>query len=207
MAARAGLSPETLKYFLRQGVLQASVQRATGRGRGNVFGFADVIAAMSLNAMRLPNASAKPLQHLVAFWHSTRGHKLAQRLVQDMQSSEPEVLLITEKGVAMDMTPAALMKNEEVTVVFCLDARRLVEKLALRSTEGQILHEYLEPGPSGRVPPRTKGQKHRARKSRAQQERREPRRKRKVPVENALPTRRRAQTRESSRPQARARKR
>lgn len=154
LAAHAGLSRETLTYFLRRGVLQASVQRAAGRGQGNVYSVVDVIAAMSLNAIRLPNAWAKPLGHLVAFWHSKRGSELVRRLVSGTQSSEPEVLLITDKGVAMDTTPAAVMKNDEVAVVFCLDARRLVEKLALRSTEGAIMQEYLEPGPSGRVPPR-----------------------------------------------------
>jgi hypothetical protein len=183
LASHAGLSTETLKFFVKEGVLQPSIQRAKGRGQAHVYNAQDVLGAMSLNAVRLPNAWAKPFSHLVEFWHSTRGRGLTQLLVREFYADnqrrikggnetapEPRVLLVTEKGVVLDSTPAAVMEEHKTPIVYCLNARHFVDQLNIWSTEAQMVGEFQEPGPSGRVPQRRKPGTNRRKKQKAESE-------------------------------------
>ena len=161
VALHASLPVPTVKYLVTEGILRPSVQRTEGRGTGNVYSYADVLGAMSLHGIRLPNAAARPFRHLVDFWRSARGTDLAAALIEEMHAGEkrttskkpldPVVLLATEKGVALDTSPAELMKMEEVSTVFCVNARDLVERLYLGSVEVLMRHDFGEPGPNGRV--------------------------------------------------------
>jgi hypothetical protein len=155
LAALAGLPLPTLTFFLREGILKPSVQRATGRGRGHVFSFVDVLAAKALNAVRLPNAAAAPLGHLVRFWYSAAGRNLIASVAAAAGKKTAErthVLLVTDGGVAVDVLPADLMAKHETSVVYCLDATAFVSTLLVDSTESLMRVDFREPGPSGRVP-------------------------------------------------------
>jgi hypothetical protein len=154
LAAHSGLSAPTVKLFVKEGVLTPSIQRARGRGHGMVFAFADVLAAAALNALRFQNASARPLRKVVNFFRSDAGRALTRALASATaaEKEEPRVLLVTAKSVALDTTPAMLMKKDKTPVVYCLDAQHLVGRLLLSSTEAFMRLEFQEPGASGRVP-------------------------------------------------------
>jgi hypothetical protein len=158
LASHAGLSTATVKFFVREGVLRPSVQRAEGRGRSNIFNYRDVLGAMSLNSLRLPSASAEPFRRLVEFWHSAEGAALTQSLLAELESEDsgqPRILFVTGRGVALDATPADLMTTDETPVVYCIDARWFVDRLRILSIEALM----LEPGPGGRAPRMNKSQK------------------------------------------------
>jgi hypothetical protein len=130
------------------------------------FSFMDVVAALAVSSLRFENLSAEPLKKVVKFFRSDAGKALAAELVPatGQQPREPRVLLVTENGVALDTTPAALMKKEGTAAVYCLDAQHLVSELWLSSTEAFLRLDFQEPGPSGRVP-RKRGQAARKRAS------------------------------------------
>jgi hypothetical protein len=122
-----------------------------------IFGFSDVVAASAVNALRFQNMAAKPLRNVVKFLRSAAGQELTRELVPlgGQQQREPRVLLVTEKGVVVDTTPAELMKKEKAAAVYCLDAQYLVSELWLASTQAFMLLDFQEPRPSGRVPRRS----------------------------------------------------
>ena len=153
LAKLAGLPLPTLTFFLREGILEPSVQRASGRGRGHVFDVADLVAARTLNALRFQNASAGPLRRLVRFWHTTDGRDLIESLHDHRGKKKPRVLLVTDGGVEVDATPADVMERYNSAVVYCLDATKFIEDLNVAATEGLMRLEFQEPGRSGRVPP------------------------------------------------------
>jgi hypothetical protein len=158
LASHAGLSTATVKFFVREGVLRPSVQRAESRRRSNIFNHLDVLAAMSLNTLRLPGAAAEPFRRLIEFWQSPRGATLTESLLEELRkgaSGEPRILFVTETSVVLDTTPAALMENDNAAVVYCIDAKFLVDRLNIRSVEARM----LEPGPGGRAPRMNKSQK------------------------------------------------
>lgn len=152
LAEYAQLSLATVSFFVKGGVLKPSIDRARGRGRGHVFSYGDVLTAMTLNALRLPNAATGPLQQLVAFWGTERGRALVRELHRGGPRKEPRLLFITEKGVDVGGSPGKIMKERGAAVVYCLNATHFARQLVIRTTESQVLSRYAEPGPFGRVP-------------------------------------------------------
>jgi hypothetical protein len=130
LAAHAGIPLRTITFFVNQGILEPSVRRAPGRGRGHVFDFGDLLAAATLSAVRLPNASAAPLRQLVRFWHTAAGVRLTEALCRTNREDEPQILLITLEGVELNATPADVMKSHRSPVVYCLDATYFFKRLA-----------------------------------------------------------------------------
>jgi hypothetical protein len=172
VAKHARMPLATLGWLVKEGVLRPSVRQASGRGRTNLYDFQDVLSAMALTALRLPNARAKPLKLLVKFWRSSEGKELVRALVAEMAEREPtddrapRVLLVSNAGVVLDGDVASVMRERNVSSVFCLDARAHVENLFRWSTETEV----MQPGLSGRMPrqkkPGAKKKADRPRKSR-----------------------------------------
>ncbi len=155
LAAHTGLPAPTVKYLVKHGVLRPSVQQAKGRGHANVFSFRDVLAAQSLSCLQFDNALAKPLRKVVQFWASPEGEKLLRELKgRPKDDHEPRVLLVTDKGVKVDAPPSQLMKDDQTSTVYCLDARRLYRDVMVRATEAYMTGAFSPPGPSGRAPRR-----------------------------------------------------
>jgi len=104
----------------------------------------------------LPNAWAPPLQQLVRFWHTPVGQALIERVFRPGRTghTKPCLLFVTHKGVTVDGAPAAVMKEDDASVLYCLDAAALIAQLNIDATEGAMRLVFEEPGPSGRVPPR-----------------------------------------------------
>lgn len=120
-----------------------------------MFSFADVVAAKSLAALRLPSAAAAPISQIIRFWHTPEGAELAQRLFYNPDKDKRCVLLVTDAGVDVDLAPADVMEKRETKVVFCIDAAHMVEGLTLDVTTKMMVmgsEAYGEPGASGRVP-------------------------------------------------------
>lgn len=155
LADYAQLSLATVSFFVKSGILKPSIDRARGRGRGHVFSYGDVLTAMTLNALRLPNAATGPLQQLVAFWGTERGRALVRELHRGGPRQEPRLLFITEKGVDVDGSPGKVMKERDAAVVYCLNATHFTKQLVIRATDSQVLYRFAEPGPFGRVPRKT----------------------------------------------------
>ena len=153
VAKLAGLSLATLTFFVREGILEPSLQRARGRGRGHVFDVADLVAARTLSALRYPSATAAHYKALVQFWHTSAGRELIASILRrpDRRSSRV-LLLVTEGGVDVDASPLAIMKKHNTPVVHCIDAADFIDELNIASTEGLMRLDFQEPGPSGRVP-------------------------------------------------------
>ena len=128
-----------------------------------MFDFTDLVAATTLNALRIPNAGAGPLRHLVRFWRSAQGRSLVETLRSRGSRHKSHLVLVTERGVETDMDPARVMAKHRTAVVFCLDLARYVDDLNVASTETLMRVDFLEPGKSGRVPPRPSTKGHRRR--------------------------------------------
>ena len=152
LAEYARIPLATVTFFVNNGILEPSIERARGRGRGHVFSYGDVVAAMTLNALRLPNAATGPLKQLVTFWSSEHGQELLRSLHRDGPRKKPRLLFITEKGVDIDGSAAEVMVSRNAPVVYCLDAAYFAKRLMIHTTESQVLFRYAEPGPFGRVP-------------------------------------------------------
>jgi hypothetical protein len=152
LAEYAQLPVATVTFYVTHGILKPSIQRGRGRGSGHVFSYGDVLAAMTLNALRLPNAATGPLQQLVTFWRSERGEELLRSLHREGPPKTPRLLFITEKGVDVDGSVVDVMEERKAPIVFCLDAAHFAKQLMIHTTESQVLFRYAEPGPFGRVP-------------------------------------------------------
>jgi hypothetical protein len=154
LATNSGLPVPTVKWLVAEGVLAPSVQAAQGRGSAMVFSFADVVGAGALRMLHFPNMAAGPLRHVADYFRSEKGQEVIQEAmrVEDRESQPPRLLCITSKGAVLDVAPEVLMKQEQVSVVYCIDVNRLVGDMMVNTTEGMMAVNLEEPGPSGRVP-------------------------------------------------------
>ena len=149
-----GISPTTLDQFLKAGIVSPSLQRAGGRGRGHVFDIADVAGARMMQALRIPNAAAAPLQQLVDFWHSQRGRDLIRELSTREREHEPRVVVVTEHGVEVDVDSRDVHARHGARVVFSVDVASFINDLVVMRVEDTILKTFPEPRASGRMPER-----------------------------------------------------
>lgn len=155
VAKLAGISLPTLTFFLREGILEPSVQRASGRGRGHVFDVTDLVAARTLNALRYPNTAAAHYKALVQFWHTDEGRELIKTVAaRSHRKTSRVVLLVTDIAVEVDASPVAMMEKYKTSIVHCVDVAAYIDELNLGATEGLMRLDFQEPGSSGRVPPK-----------------------------------------------------
>lgn len=154
-SALTGISPATLDLFLKTGIISPSIQRASGRGRGHVFDIADVAGALMMQALRIPNAAAIPLKALNEFWHTARGRALIRELsTSEHRERGPRVIVVTEKGVEMDVDSREVHSRHDARIAFSIDVRGFIEDLIMSRFEDTIMQNFPEPLPSGRMPER-----------------------------------------------------
>jgi hypothetical protein len=164
LAKRACIPQGSISFYVASGLLEPSIQRGRGKGHPNVFGFRDLVIAIAISKMRLPNISAEGMQMISAFWRSRDDNALRNMIHGDADAkkedvSPGQVLLLLGDGrlvVEEDQPVLALTQKYGSSVVHVVDAGRLASDASFSLIEDRLADKFVQPGPSGRLPRRPK---------------------------------------------------
>jgi DNA-binding transcriptional MerR regulator len=161
IAKRAGIPQGSINFYVASGLLEPSIQRGQGKGHPNVFGFRDLVIAIAISKMRLPNISAQGMQKICAFWRSLEDDALRTLIHDPGVDAKKEdvdagqVLLLLDDGrlvVDENLRILDLTQKYGSSVVHVVDAGQLAGDAFLDLTSDVFAAKFVQPGPSGRIP-------------------------------------------------------
>lgn len=161
LAKLANIPKGSLGFYVASGLLQPSVRRANRKGQPNIFGFQDLVIAVSIAQMRLPSISIAPMRGIAEFWRSSAGATLLNSISSEVlkdgnrRTSVEKVFVLLANGqmVTEENLPILdLTRKHRSPVVHVIDVGQLVESITVDTTEALMRLELVPPGPGGRVP-------------------------------------------------------
>jgi hypothetical protein len=162
LAQRAQIPLGSIGFYIGCGLLEPATPGGGGKGHARVFNFKDLVVAMAVSKMRLPNISLEGMQEVAKFWRGLkepdlRTTALAYVAAETAKDSDEKVLVLLEDGslVVEDNLPILeLTRKHGSSVVHVVDAGRLANQAFVSLTEDHMAGKRPEPGPSGRLPRR-----------------------------------------------------
>jgi DNA-binding transcriptional MerR regulator len=160
LAERAQIPLGSIGFYIACGLLEPSIQGAGGKGHARVFSFRDLVVAMAVSKMRLPNISVEGMQQLAAFWRDLqepdlRTTALANVDAEKATDADEKVLVLLDDGRLVEdenLPILQLTRKHGSPVVHVVDPGLLAHRAHVGLTEDHLVGELVQPGPSGRAP-------------------------------------------------------
>jgi DNA-binding transcriptional MerR regulator len=160
LAQRAQIPLGSIGFYIACGLLEPSIQGGGGKGHARVFSFRDLVVAMAVSKMRVPNISVEGMQKLAEFWRELkepdlRSTALANVDAEQATESDERVLVLLDDGRLVEdenLPILQLTRKHGSPVVHVVDPGLLAHRAHVGLTQEHMVGELVQPGPSGRVP-------------------------------------------------------
>jgi DNA-binding transcriptional MerR regulator len=164
LAKYANVPKGSLGYYVAAGLLLPSVRRASTKGQPHIFGFEDVVIARTITQLRLATVSVEGMRGIAGFWRSDSGRALLSAISAEVKKKEDgsygktsveKVFVVLSDGTFAEdgnRRVLELTRDHRSPVIHVVDAGQLVEQVTIDLTEAMMRHEFVQPGPGGRVP-------------------------------------------------------
>jgi hypothetical protein len=162
LAEYSGMPRGSIGLFIACGALQPELPAGVGRGRPQVFSFADLLVALAIVRLRLSAATMglRALRTKLREMYESPDHWTDERDVYLLLSPSGQLVVEVvaraknagEGGTARGVDLDRLLSISKADVAHLIAAHRLAEHAFLLLKEPEIMERRIEPDERGRMP-------------------------------------------------------